>query len=87
MDICKGGTIRSGATSITFTNHHPAACTITNCTLPGCPAIDPVVPAEQNGVPGKLVVQLVVVVQKGTYKYNASCCKKGANPQIQIKVQ
>jgi hypothetical protein len=85
MDICKGGTVAPGATSITFTNHHPVACTITSCTLPGWPAAAPVVPAEKNGVPGELTVQLVAIVQPGTYIYTASCCKKGSSMPIKVQ--
>jgi len=50
MDVCAGGSISVGATSITFTNHHTVACKITSCELPGFPPIPPDVV-----VPRKLV--------------------------------
>ncbi len=48
MDVCDGGTINSGSTSITFTNNKTSSCTITSCTLAGWPTTDPVVPAKQG---------------------------------------
>jgi hypothetical protein len=75
MDVCEGGTIPGGATSITFTNNHSEPCTITGCKMPGWPPTNPVIPAASNGVPGRLVVQLPLAVPPGSYTYMASCCK------------
>lgn len=84
MDVCKGGTIGPGATSITFTNDHSEPCTITGCNMPGWPANNPVVPAEQNGVPGTLTIQLAASVRSGTYPYQASCCPE-SHPKIIVQ--
>jgi hypothetical protein len=84
MDVCKGATISAGSTSITFTNNHSEPCAITGCNMPGWPANNLVVPAEQNGVPGTLTVQLSVVVPKRTYPYQASCCPE-SHPKIIVQ--
>jgi hypothetical protein len=84
MDICKGGTISVGSPSITLTNHHPEPCAITGCNMPGWPANKPVVPAEQNGIPGTLTIQLAATIPPGTYVYDASCCP-GSHPTIKVQ--
>lgn len=84
MDVCEGGTVRTGGTSITFTSHHPVPCTITGCKMPGWPAKKPAVPAEHNGVSGTLTVQLAAIVPPGTYPYQASCCTE-SHPVIKVQ--
>jgi hypothetical protein len=84
MDVCRGGTVPAGSTSITFTNHHTEPCVITGCLMPGWPAINPVIPAEQNGIPGAATVQLAAIVRPGTYPYLASCCPN-AKPVIIVQ--
>jgi hypothetical protein len=84
MDVCKGGTVPPGTTSITFINHHPEACAITGCHMPGWPAVNPVIPAEQNGVPGTATIQLAAIVRPGSYPYLASCCPN-ARPVIIVQ--
>ena len=83
MDVCKGGTVSAGSTSIRLTNNHPEPCAITGCEMPGWPA-NLVVPAEQNGVPGTLTVQLAARVAPGTYPYQASCCPE-SHPKIIVQ--
>ncbi len=85
MDVCAGGTINAGATTVTFENHHPESCTISGCTMPGWPTSDPVVPAQQGGHPGTLTVQLSQPAVVGDYPYTASCCKKRTGPQIKVQ--
>ena len=85
MDVCDGGTINSGSTSVSFTNNKTQACTITSCTLAGWPTTDPVVPAKQGTTPGSLVVQLSVAAQVGTYTYTPNCCAKRTNPTIKVE--
>src|SRR4051812_27609377 len=58
MDVCAGGTIGAGATSIEFINHHTEDCTITYCNMPGWPTTNQIVPKKVGSVPGKLTVQL-----------------------------
>src|SRR5260370_1328417 len=41
MDVCAGGSISVGATSITFTNHHNVGWKITSCEFPAFPPIHP----------------------------------------------
>jgi hypothetical protein len=84
IDVCKGGTIPAGATSFTFVNHHTEPCTISGLKMPGWPPTNPVIPAEQNGVPGQLTIQLSVMPAPGKYAYLASCCP-GAHPVITIQ--
>jgi hypothetical protein len=85
MDVCKGGTVPPGATSITFTNHHAEPCTITGCKVPGWPPNSPIIPAEQNGVPGRVTVELAArSAVPGKYPYLASCCPN-ANPVIIVQ--
>jgi hypothetical protein len=85
MDICNGGTISAGSSSITFTNDHAEACTITSCTIAGWPATDPVIPAKQGSTPGSKTVQLSVAAAVGSYTYVASCCSKRNNPVIKVQ--
>ena len=86
MDVCAGGTINAGATSITFTNHHTVKCTITSCNMPGWPTTDPVIPKQENGVAGTQVVIITVPAVAGnTYNYTPNCCDQGTPPQIKVQ--
>ncbi len=90
MDVCAGGTISIGATSITFTNNHPEPCNITSCDLPGFPPIPPdvQVPARVGSQPGTITVPLnpppSVVNPKG-YPYTPACCDEDTNPTIKVQ--
>jgi hypothetical protein len=79
MDICAGGTINAGATSITFTNHHPQPCTITSCNMPGWPTTPPVINPPSG------VVYLSTPAQLGTYNYTPDCCDELTAPQIKVQ--
>jgi hypothetical protein len=84
MDVCAGGSISVGATSITFTNNRPVACKITSCELPGFP-VPVVVPAKVGSQPGTATVTLnPPATVKGDYKYTADCCDK-TNPVIKVQ--
>jgi hypothetical protein len=86
MDVCAGGTIGAGATSITFTNNHTKKCTITSCDMPGWPTTDPVIPKREGGVAGTQVVSLgVAAVAGNTYTYTPDCCDQGTPPQIKVQ--
>jgi hypothetical protein len=95
MDVCSGGTISGGVTSIEFTNSNPdQSFTITNCVstsngqpMPGWPATDPVVLKAKAGVPGSHVVRLSVAAISGnTYEYTPSpTCPQANNPQIKVQ--
>jgi len=88
MDVCAGGFISVGATSITFTNDHPVACNITSCTLPGFPHIPPpvVVPAKVGSKPGTKTVTLnPPPTVKCDYPYTPDCCNKETNPVIKVQ--
>ena len=85
MDMCAGGTVSAGVNSISFTNNHNAACTITSCTMPGWPATNPVIPARQGSTPGSGVVQLSQPAAVGTYTYTPNCCDQGTGPQIKVQ--
>jgi hypothetical protein len=93
MNVCDGGTITGGVTSIHFSNPNTSTSyTITSCkdsngnTMPGWPAIDPVIPIAANGVNGSHTVQLAVAAISGkTYNYTPSpACTIGTNPQIKV---
>jgi hypothetical protein len=88
MDICAGGTINSGSTSITFTNNHHVPCNITSCSLPGFPAIPPivVVPARVGSNPGTKTVPLnPPPTVKRDYPYTPDCCDKETGPVIKVQ--
>jgi hypothetical protein len=95
MNVCDGGTISGGVTSITFTNPSTTTIyTITNCvstsngqTMPGWPATDPAIPKAQNGVAGTHTVQLAVAAQPGnTYQYTPSPqCPQATAPKIIVQ--
>jgi hypothetical protein len=88
MNVCAGGSISVGATSIIFTNHHPVECKITSCDLPGFPPIPPdvVVPAKVGSHPGTKTVQLnPPPMAKGDYEYTPDCCGKETNPVIKVQ--
>jgi hypothetical protein len=85
MDICAGGSINVGATSITFTNDHKVECKITSCELPGFPP-NVVVPAKVGSHPGTKTVQLnPPPTVKGDYEYTPNCCGKETNPVIKVQ--
>lgn len=85
MDVCAGGTINAGATSITFTNHHSEDCTITSCDMPGWPTTDPVIPRKQGSTPGSQIVELSTPATPGTYDYTPTCCDEETGPQIKVQ--
>lgn len=81
--VCNDGSISRNASSITFVNYGQVPCTITSCGVPGWPSPpkpNPVVPAEQNGVPGTVTVQLDSQTQPGTYPYTSDCCGQRQMP-------
>jgi len=85
MDICAGVTVIIGTQSITFTNDHKEACTITSCDMPGWPTTDPVIPKKQGSTPGTGVVQLSQPATKGHYTYTPDCCKQENDPVIKVQ--
>ena len=85
MDVCAGGTISAGATSITFTNHHTSSCTISGCNMPGWPTTDPVVPGKQGSTSGTLVVNLSTPAVVGNYPYAPNCCDQATPPAIKVQ--
>ncbi len=85
MDVCAGGKVSPGATSITFTNNHPEQCTITSCDMPGWPTTDPVISGRQNSNPGTGTVDLTQPASVGTYTYIPNCCRKKTNPTIKVQ--
>jgi hypothetical protein len=88
MDVCAGGTINAGATSITFTNNHTVPCNITSCSLPGFPTIPPpvVVPARVGSQHGTKTVPLnPPPTVKDDYPYTPDCCHKETNPVIKVQ--
>ena len=88
MDICAGGTISIGTTSITFTNNHTVACNITSCNLPGFPTIPPnvQVPARVGSQAGSKTVTLNPPPSvAGTYTYAPDCCDPGTPPEIKVQ--
>jgi hypothetical protein len=82
IDLCAGGTVSAGSTTITFTNHRPRACTITGLgDLLSCG--DPFsVPAKANGVNGTITCTILSNAAAGTYPYSSSCCDGETNPSI-----
>ncbi len=93
MDVCSGGTINAGATSITFTNNNSnTSYTITSCTgsngqtMPGWPPNPPPVPAAQNGKAGSCIVVLTVAAVRGDYTYTPSpVCPLNTPPKIKVQ--
>ncbi len=83
MDVCAGGTIRSGSNTITFTNDRNAVCTITSCTMPGFP-VPTSIPAKQGSNPGSKTVNLSQPAQVGNYPYTADCCDVATGPAIKV---
>jgi hypothetical protein len=92
MNVCDGGTVQPNITSIHFSNPNPSTFTIISCkdsqgnTMPGWPAIDPVVPAAQNGVNGSKTVYLSVATISGnTYTYIPNpVCPNNTAPKIVV---
>jgi hypothetical protein len=85
MDICGGGTVNAGVTSISFTNHHDVQCTITSCDMPGWPTTDPVIPKKEGSTPGTGTVQLSQPATVGSYTYTPDCCPQGGAPVIKVQ--
>ena len=88
MDVCAGGKISVGATSITFTNHHRVVCNITSCALPGFPPIPPnvQVPARVSSNDGTKTVPLNPPPSvTGTYTYTPDCCDGETAPTIKVE--
>ena len=85
MDVCAGGTISVGSTSITFTNDHTVKCTITSCDMPGWPTTAPVIPKRQGGTAGRAVVNLNPPATAGCYTYTPDCCGPETNPTIKVQ--
>jgi len=85
MDICAGGTVNAGVTSISFTNDHPVPCTITSCDMPGWPKKPPVIPKRKGGTPGQGTVNLTQPAPAGEYDYTPDCCHNDTNPTIKVQ--
>jgi hypothetical protein len=82
IDLCAGGTVSAGSTTITFTNHRPNACTITGLgSLLSCGNSFPV-PAKASGVNGTKTCTILTNATAGTYPYSSSCCGDETNPVI-----
>ena len=82
IDLCAGGTVSAGSTTITFTNHRPNACTITGLgTLVDC-GNSFSVPAKANGVNGTKTCNILANAAAGTYPYSSACCDEETNPAI-----
>ena len=82
FDLCAGGTVSAGSTTVTFTNHRPNACTITGLgNLLSC-GNSFVVPAKANGVNGSITCTILANAAAGTYPYSSSCCDDQTNPAI-----
>jgi hypothetical protein len=90
FDVCAGGTVDENEDTITFTNHRPSSCTLSDdgsgmslSTLTGNSSI--VVPAKggQPPVNGSVTVNILSSAAAGTYAYGTSCCNgKRQNPSI-----
>jgi hypothetical protein len=89
FDVCAGGTVSAGNTTITFTNHRAESCTVSDdgsgmslSTLTGNSSV--VVPAKGGTPPvdGSVTLNILTTATPGTYTYSASCCKKRTNPSI-----
>jgi hypothetical protein len=89
FDVCAGGTVGTGNTTITFTNHRAETCTVSDDgstkslnALTGNTSV--VVPAQSGTppVPGSVTLNILTTATPGTYTYSASCCKKRGNPAI-----
>jgi len=82
FDLCAGGTVSAGSTTVTFTNHRPNACTITGLgSLLSC-GNSFVVPARANGVNGSITCTILSNAAAGTYPYSSTCCDDQTNPVI-----
>jgi hypothetical protein len=90
FDVCAGGTVSAGETSITFTNHRSNSCTLSDngtanslLALTGDSSI--VVPAKSGTPPvnGTKTVDILSAATPGTYTYSSACCdRKKQNPSI-----
>jgi hypothetical protein len=86
MDVCAGGKISPGTSSITFTNDHTVACKITSCQLPGWPSGTQTVPKRQGSTAGSLTVPLnPPPTTPGDYPYTPDCCDKETDPKIKVQ--
>ena len=94
MNVCDGGTVSSGITSIPFTNtSNTTAYTITSCkdangnTMPGWPTTDPVIPKASGGVNGSYTVVLSVATISGKqYSYIPNpVCPTNTPPKIVVQ--
>ena len=82
IDLCAGGTVSAGSTTITFTNHRPTQCTINGLgSLLNCGNSFPV-PAKANGVNGTVTCTILPGAPAGRYPYSSSCCDDETNPVI-----
>lgn len=89
MQVCDGGTIQGGVTSITFTNSSTTVAytintpksTSNGSNMPGWPATAPVIAKAST-----TVVQLAVSAQSGnTYEYTTTpACPIATNPKIVV---
>jgi hypothetical protein len=83
IDVCSGGTISTGAISITFTNGGSSPVVIPDLGLPGF--VNPAtIPASSNGNKGS---QLFVIqpASGGPYTYHPAPCQQGAAPEIKVQ--
>jgi hypothetical protein len=89
FDVCAGGTVSAGNTTITFTNHRTETCTVSDdgsakslSALTGNSSV--LVPAKSGNPPvdGSVTLNILTSATPGTYTYSASCCKKRTNPAI-----
>jgi hypothetical protein len=86
ITVCSSGTISHTDQAISFVNSDSAACTITSCNLPGWPSgLQPVVPAEQNGILGEVIIPLTTTPTPGTYQYTSDCCPNAGPPDIVVQ--
>ena len=82
FDLCAGGTVSAGSTTITFTNHRPTACTITGLgSLVDC-GNSFSVPGRSGVVNGTKTCNILSSATPGTYSYSSSCCDDEMNPVI-----
>lgn len=82
FDLCAGGTVSAGSTTITFTNHRPNACTITGLgSLLDC-GNSFSVPGKSGSVNGSKTCNILSNAAAGTYPYSSSCCDDQTNPAI-----
>ena len=82
FDVCAGATASAGSTTLTFTNNHTTACTITGLgNLVDC-GNSFTVPARANGTAGRKTCNIKSNASTGNYSYSASVCSPEGNPVI-----